>query len=174
MDSLIDRLKRQDEAALSEVMRVYKAPVFRFLQLMLGNREEAEELTQDTFVRVYFKAHTLQGDNLRPWIYAIAANLAHSRFRRRKLQRWLPLDGVPAMELATYSSPDTAIMIRQALDSLPEKYRMPLIMKEVESFSFEEMAEVLDRPVGTLKSLVFRGKEMIRSRMARAQGGEHV
>jgi len=174
MDPLIDRLKRQEEAALSEVMRVYKAPIFRFLYLMLGNREEAEELTQDTFVRVYFKAHTLQGDNLRPWIYAIATNLARSRFRRRKLQRWLPLADVPERELADNPSPDTAIMVRQALDSLPEKYRLPLVMKEVENFTFEEMATALGRPVGTLKSLVFRGKEMIRSSVARTQGGENA
>ena len=64
MKDLINSLKRQEEAALKEVMSLYKKQIYNYLNLMLGNRELAEELTQDTFVKVYFKAKTLKTDLL--------------------------------------------------------------------------------------------------------------
>lgn len=83
MTELINKLKQKDEWALKEVMRMYKGQIFNYLLLMLGNREQAEELTQDTFVRVYFKAGSLKTENLKAWIYKIATNLALSEFRKR-------------------------------------------------------------------------------------------
>ena len=63
MDDLIAKLKDGDEAAFKEVMAMYKKPIYNYLNLLLGNRQQAEELTQDTFVKVYFKARTLKTDN---------------------------------------------------------------------------------------------------------------
>jgi len=159
---LIARLKRKEDDALKEVMRMYKKPIFNFLNLMVGDREVAEELTQDTFVKVYFKAHSLQSDNLKSWIYAIAANLAKSEFRRRKLRSMFSLEEAHPRALSYTPSFENDIVVEQMMKQIPDKYRIPLVMKEVDNFSFEEIADILQKPMGTVKSLVFRGKEMLK------------
>jgi RNA polymerase sigma-70 factor, ECF subfamily len=159
MSDLIERLKGKDDNALREVMRLYRQPLFNYLNLLVGNRELAEELAQDTFVKVYFKAHTLRGENLKAWIYAIATNQARSHFRRQKLKRIVSLDEVRAGDVAVDPTHDGQIILEQVMAALPEKYRVPLLMKEIDNFSFEEISTILDKPVGTVKSLVFRGRE---------------
>ena len=92
MDDLIKQLKAGNEAALKEVMTMYKKPIYNYLNMLLGNRQLAEELTQDTFVKVYFKAHMLKTDHLlacKAWIYTIATNLARSEFRKKRLKKMM-------------------------------------------------------------------------------------
>ena len=158
MKELIERLKKKDEAALKEVMAMYKHQVFNYLQLMLGNRELAEELTQDTFVKVYFKAGSLETDYLKAWIFKIATNLARSEFRKRKIKKLLSLSDVNDIHFSYKPNMENEIAVEQMLSTLPEKYRIPVIMKDIDEFSFEEMAAILKKPVGTVKSLVFRGR----------------
>lgn len=173
MRELIEKLKAKDEWALKEVMKMYKRPIFNYLFLMLGNREQAEEITQDTFVKVYFKAGSLRTENLKAWIYKIATNLALSEFRRRKIKNLFSLSDVSESNYSYDQNLGENIIIEEALSLLPEKYRIPLIMKEVDNFSFEEMSDILKKPVGTLKSLVFRGKEKVRSKFEVQFGGKN-
>lgn len=173
MNELIERLKQKDETALREVMRMYKNQIFNYLNLMISDRELAEELTQDTFVKVYFKAGTLKTENLKAWIYTIATNLARSEFRKRKIKNLLPLSEVGDSQYSYNPGIGNDIMIEQMLSALPEKYRVPLIMKDMNNFSFEEMAEMLKKPIGTVKSLVFRGRQQIKHRLALENGGIH-
>ncbi len=163
MSELIEKLKRRDEEALKEVMHMYRKPIYNYLHLLVGNRELAEEIAQDTFVKVYFKAHTLKGENLKAWMYTIATNLARSHFRRQKLKQLLSLDDVSPAQASVTPNPDGALILDQVLSALPEKYRVPLLMKEIDNFSFEEISQILDKPVGTVKSLVFRGREFAQS-----------
>ncbi|MEN8153303.1 MAG: sigma-70 family RNA polymerase sigma factor [Acidobacteriota bacterium] len=173
MNELIEKLKAKDEWALREVMKMYKRPIFNYLFLMLGNREQAEEITQDTFVKVYFKAGSIRTENIKAWIYKIATNLALSEFRKRKIKNLFSLSDVSEANYSYDQNLGDNIIIEEALALLPEKYRIPLIMKEVDNFSFEEMSEILKKPVGTLKSLVFRGKEKVRSKFEVQFGGNN-
>ncbi|MCK5222308.1 MAG: RNA polymerase sigma factor [Candidatus Aminicenantes bacterium] len=173
MNELIEKLKAKDEWALKEVMKMYKGQIFNYLLLMLGNREQAEELTQDTFVRVYFKAGSLRTENLKAWIYKIATNLALSHFRKKRIKNLFSLGDVNEINYSYDQKLGDNIIIEEALTLLPEKYRIPLIMKEVDNFSFEEMSDILQKPVGTLKSLVFRGKEKMRSKLEVQLGGNN-
>jgi RNA polymerase sigma-70 factor (ECF subfamily) len=175
MKELIERLKQKDEAALKEVMSMYKNQVFHYLNLMLGSKELAEELTQDTFVKVYFKAGSLRTENLKAWIYKIATNLARSEFRKRKIKHLLSLSEVNEAQIAYEPSPGSDLAVEQMLSVLPEKYRIPIIMKELNDFSFEEMAEMLKKPIGTVKSLVFRGRRQMKFQLqlAMQNGGTH-
>jgi RNA polymerase sigma-70 factor (ECF subfamily) len=159
---LIERLKKKEETALNEVMAMYKNQIFNYLNLMTGDRELAEELTQDTFVKVYFKAGSLRTDNLKAWIYKIATNLARSEFRKIKVKHLLSLADVGENHVSYEPSPANEIELEQMLSVLPEKYRVAVIMKEINNFSFEEIAEILKKPVGTVKSLVFRGRQQMR------------
>jgi RNA polymerase sigma-70 factor (ECF subfamily) len=175
MKDLIARLKKKDQSALSEVMAMYKNQIFNYLNLMTGDREMSEELTQDTFVKVYFKAGTLRTENLKPWIYKIATNLARSEFRKIKVKHLLSLSDVGDSHVSYEPVPGNELELEQMLSVLPEKYRVAVIMKEINNFSFEEIAEILKKPVGTVKSLVFRGRQQIRFhyQLALQNGGAH-
>jgi RNA polymerase sigma-70 factor, ECF subfamily len=172
-ESVIERLKQKDEAALKEVMAMYKKQKFNYLSLMLGDREKAEELTQDTFVTVYFKAGSLRTDNLKAWIYTIATNLARSEFRKRKMKKIFSLTDVSESHIGVKPDQGSELMLEQMLSVLPEKYRIPVIMKQIDNFSFDEMSAILKKPTGTLKSLVFRGLEQLRLHLAPQNGGIH-
>jgi RNA polymerase sigma-70 factor (ECF subfamily) len=177
MHDLIERLKAGNEDALKEVMNLYKKPIYNYLNLLVGNRQLAEELTQDTFVKVYFKARTLRSDHpqaCKAWIYTIATNIARSEFRKKRLKKLLPLADVNARHVS--HNPDFAgqMIVEQMITHIPEKWRAPLVMKEMDNFSFAEIAQILNKPVGTVKSLVFRGKEYLKKQYQEPQGVPHV
>lgn len=165
MKELIDGLKKKDDLAFKKVMDLYKNKIFNYLRMMLNNEQIAEELTQDTFVKVYFKAHTLKTENLKAWIYTIATNLARSEFRKKKVKFLFSLGDIKEINLSYNPSFEDEIVIKQMLATLPEKYRVPIVMKEITSFSFEEISNILNKPVGTIKTLVFRGKSQLKKNM---------
>lgn len=175
MKDLIKRLKKKEEAALKEVMAMYKNKIFNYLYLMLSDKEMAEDITQDTFVKVYFKAGSLKTDNLKAWIYAIATNLARSELRKAKIKSAFSLSDVNHNDLLYDPSQQNEVELEQLLSVLPEKYRIALIMKDISNFSFEEMAQILKKPVGTVKAMVFRGRQRMRFHlnMALENGGSH-
>jgi RNA polymerase sigma-70 factor, ECF subfamily len=177
MNDLIKLLKAGDEAALKELMSMYKKPIYNYLNMLLGNRQLAEELTQDTFVRVYFKAHTLKTDHpqaCKAWIYTIATNLARSEFRKKKLKKILSLASVNARQVSHNPDFEGQLILAQLVTKIPEKWRVPLVMKEMDNFSFAEIALILDKPIGTVKSMVFRGKEYLKKQYHHPQGVTHV
>jgi len=175
MKDLIERLKKKDEAALKEVMSMYKNQIHNYLYVMTGNSELAEELTQDTFVKVYFKAGSLKTIHLKAWIFKIATNLARSEFRKQKFKNLLPLADVPDSNAVYETGIGKTIEVEQLVSALPAKLRIPVVMKELNNFSFEEIAEILKKPIGTVKSLVFRGRTQIKenSQPVLQNGGTH-
>ena len=110
------------------------------------------------------------------WIYRIATNLARSQFRKRKIKHLLSLSEVNDTEASYEPAPGSDLVVEQMLSVLPEKYRIPIVMKELNGFSFEEMADILKKPVGTVKSLVFRGRQQMKFQLqlAMQNGGVHV
>lgn len=177
MNDLIAKLKKGDEAAFKEVMAVYKKPIFNYLSLLLGDRQLAEELTQDTFVKVYFKAHTLKTDNAqaaKAWIYCIATNLARSEFRKKRIRQLFSLSDLNERQASYTPDIEEKLLAEQLLSLVPEKWRVPLIMKEMDNFSFEEIALMLNKPIGTVKSMVFRGKDHLKKQCLDPKGASHV
>lgn len=177
MNDLIAKLKDGNEAAFKEVMAMYKKPIYNYLSLLLGNRQIAEELTQDTFVKVYFKAHTLKTDHpqaCKAWIYSIATNLARSEFRKNRLKKIFSLSEVNERQVSYTPHFEGKLLFEQLLALVPEKWRVPLIMKEINNFSFEEISLMLNKPIGTVKSLVFRGKANLKKQYLDPKGAPHV
>ena len=174
MDELIDGLKKGDPIAFKKVLEMYKNKIYNYLRLMIHNEQIAEELTQDTFVKVYFKAKTIRTSNLKAWIYAIATNLARSEFRKRKIKNLFSLSEVNERHFPYFSSHEDNMVLEQLLAALPEKYRIPVVMKEIDRFSFDEISKILNKPVGTIKTLVFRGKDQLRQNFSQANGFRSV
>ncbi len=163
MEELIKRLKKGDEEALKEIIKMYKNDVFKYMYYFFGNREIAEELTQETFVRVYFKAKTIKTNNLKNWIFAIGRNIARKEFNKRKLKKIISFREIKKAELQINPT-ENKILIQELLKEVPEKYKTPLLMKEIEGLSLESISQILKKPVGTIKSYIFRGKAILKNK----------
>jgi len=180
--ALIEATKQGDEAAFAEIVHRYRNPIVNFLYRFLNDYEEAVDLAQETFVRVYFaidRYHT--GFAFSTYIYRIASNLAISELRRRKRRRLLSLTGLfqsDHEETTEYQPkderalPDENIVeneknqvIGRAIAALPEKYRVPIILRDVEGRTYEEIAEIMELGLGTTKSRISRGRGLLKEKL---------
>jgi RNA polymerase sigma-70 factor (ECF subfamily) len=174
--ALIEATKGGDEAAFAEIMGRYRNPITNYLYRFLNDYEEAVDLAQETFVRVYFaidRYHTQFAFST--YIYRIATNLAISEIRRRKRRRLLSLTGLFQSEddkAVEFQPPDERKLadaelvdderdrtIATAIAALPEKYRIPIILRDIEGRSYDEVAEIMGLGLGTTKSRISRARE---------------
>lgn len=158
-----------DENAFSEVMRRFSKPVYSLLLRMLGNEDDAEELLQITFCRVYrYRSNYDPERPLVTWIFTIASNLAKKEWRRRSRWNSVPLENavVASHEVeAPHSregSRDLQVRLEKAISILPAHYRMPFLLREKEGLSYEEIAEILHIRIGTVKSRINRARTALR------------
>jgi RNA polymerase sigma-70 factor (ECF subfamily) len=175
-DELVARIAGGDEAAMQTLVERWERPVHAFLHHMLGSADDAEDLAQDTFLRVFVRSGDYRAEGrFRSWLLRIAGNLARSHLRRRKLVRWVrfePLwhDRASAMEPAdrTLETEETGAAVRRALATLPWRQRQALVLKRFEGMSYREIADVLDTTVPGVESLLQRATASLR----RTLGGE--
>jgi len=180
--ALIQATRGGDEAAFGQIISRYRSPITNYLYRFLNDYEEAVDLAQETFVRVYFaldRYHT--GYAFSTYIYRIATNLAISELRRRKRRRLLSLtglfqndeDGNVEFQLAddrqlqdlALVEDERSDVIARAIASLPEKYRIAVILRDVEGRSYEEIAEIMDLGLGTTKSRISRGRGLLKDKL---------
>lgn len=180
--ALIENIRSGDEDAFGELMSRYRGPITNYLYRFLNDYEEAVDLAQETFVRVYFaldRYHT--GYAFSTYIYRIATNLAISEIRRRKRRRVLSLTGLFQSDEtsdAEFQPPDKAKladatlvederseMIGRAIAALPEKYRVPVVLRDIEGRSYDEIAQILQLGLGTTKSRISRGRGLLKEKL---------
>ena len=180
--TLIEATKQGDETAFAEIVRRYRNPIVNYLYRFLNDYEEAVDLAQETFVRVYFaidRYHT--GYAFSTYIYRIATNLAISELRKRKRRRLLSLTGLFQSDRDSESEfqpkderqlPDAELVdderskvIGRAIAALPEKYRIAVILRDVEGRTYEEIAEVMELGLGTTKSRISRGRSLLKEKL---------
>lgn len=179
---LIEATKRGDEAAFGEIMRRYRSPITNYIYRFLNDYEEAVDLAQETFVRVYFaleRYHTEYAFST--YIYRIATNLAISEIRRRKRRKLVSLTGLFQFdneEAQDFNPPDEKSLpdedlieseqsrtIARAIATLPEKYRAPIVLRDVEGKSYEEVAAIMELGLGTTKSRISRARKLLREKL---------
>lgn len=179
---LIEKVRGGDEVAFGEIISRYKNPITNFLYRFLNDYEEAVDLAQETFVRVYFaldRYHTNYAFST--YIYRIASNLAISELRKRKRRAVLSLTGLFSMDegdTTEFQPPDRrplqdedmveseqSRVIAKAITTLPPKYRIPIILRDVEGRSYEEVAELMQLGLGTTKSRISRGRGLLREKL---------
>ncbi len=180
--ALVEATKQGDEAAFGEIMTRYRGPITNYLYRFLNDYEEAVDLAQETFVRVYFaldRYHTNYAFST--YIYRIATNLAISEIRRRKRRRLLSLTGLFQGEDGVeveFQPPDKRDLadtqlvddersqtIARAIAVLPEKYRVPVVLRDVEGMSYDEIAAVMGLGLGTTKSRISRGRGLLKEKL---------
>ncbi len=177
---LIREVQKGDELAFGKIVTAYKDRIVNYLYHFTGDYQKAVELAQETFLRVYFKAAKYKPvAPLSSWIYAIASNLAKTEMKKARKFHTVSLDEIAAHDLRRSASsedpPDPGLInnLREALDALHPRYRIPVVLKDMEGFSQEEIAQIMKKPVGTIKARISRGRSFLRKRLERALAGEN-
>ncbi len=177
---LIRRVQKGDEHAFGQIMALYKDKIVNYLYGFTGDYQKAVELAQETFIRVFFKAKKYRPiAPLSSWIYAIASNLARTECRRSRRMATVPLEDITNhYSSGTYyedpADPGLVRNLREALEALHPRYRVPVVLKDMEGFSQEEIAKIIKRPVGTVKARISRGREQLRRTLEKARRDESV
>jgi RNA polymerase sigma-70 factor (ECF subfamily) len=174
-DALMARTAAGEEAAFRLLVDRWERDVLAFLVHMTGSRDDAEDLAQETFVRVFRQAHSYRAEGrFRSWLLRIAGNLARSRHRRRRLLKWLPLDLERHDVAATTPSADrqleaeqTASVVRAAITRLPERQRQALVLHRFQGLRYVEVADAMGTSLAGVESLIQRALAGLRADLAR-------
>lgn len=176
--AVIERARQGDEDAFAEIYEYYNTAIHRYAYRMLGNQEQAADLTQETFIRAYQNIARLDRDpNLSAWLYRIASNVCMDALRRRKRLIWLPIlaQADRDQELTTDDFAPQIVeaeAVRHVLAEMPPALSMTLILRSSEGFSCEEIAEITGVPKGTVFSRLARAREQFARLYARANRAE--
>jgi len=145
--------------------------LFNLAIYLTRNRPQADDLVQETYLRAFRFSHRFEpGTNLRAWLFKILRNTFLTFYRLREREPALAEDGVPDWDTPIFhdapeetgAAMEAHTDLERALSRLPAEFRMVLLLAEVEGMPLDEVARVMDCPVGTVKSRIFRGKERLR------------
>jgi RNA polymerase sigma-70 factor (ECF subfamily) len=184
-DQFLERLRQGETAAFERLVAEHSGDVYALLYRLTADPEEARDLTQETFLRAFQSISRFRGDaNLKTWMYRIAVNQARNRWRwwrRRKRDVTVSLDATDdchEQPLAATLRDDAAVdpeqetlareregQLREALLGLRRSYREAVILRDVEGFSYEEIADTLQISIGTVKSRISRGRLELRRKL---------
>lgn len=185
---LLEACRRGDPGAFAQLVGLHQGLVYNLALRLLGEPEEARDLSQDVFLKVYRTLGSFRGHSaLRTWIYRIVVNESRNRqrwWRRRRRERCLPLEALPAADSAqlvadesgqhspfeTVRRRERGARVQAALQQLSFDHRAVLLLREVEEMSCDEIARALDLPEGTVKSRLSRAREALRQALVRGGG----
>lgn len=169
-DTLMQRIAARDEAAFQALVLRWQQPVFAFLWHMLRRREDAEDLTQDVFLKVLDQAPRYRPEGrFRSWLLRIAANRARSALRRRKILRWVSFD--PDLHdrprgdddaMRRLERDETVAQVQEAIAKLPQRQREAVVLRRYQGLSYEEIAATMDVTLPAVESLLQRAAANLR------------
>jgi len=175
--TLVQRTLRGETAAYNVLVQRYQRQVYNLAYRMVGSAEDAGDMVQETFLRAYGALASFRQDaSFLTWLYKIASNLCIDHLRARKSKGALSLE----VELEEGREPaadrlgspeDTAVrgavgeIVQKAVMNLPERYRVVVVMRHLQGMSVDEIANQLNYPSGTVKTHLFRAREMLRERL---------
>jgi RNA polymerase sigma-70 factor (ECF subfamily) len=181
----IERLRQGDASAFERLVQERSGEIYGLLYRLTESREEAKDLTQETFLRAFQNITSFRGESdLRTWIYRIAINQARNRWRwwrRRRRDATFSLDSTDdpgrLSLLATLKSEkardpeqdtlahEREVVLKKALSTLRRVYREAVVLRDIEGFAYEEIAVALDISIGTVKSRLARGRQELRRKL---------
>jgi RNA polymerase sigma-70 factor (ECF subfamily) len=187
-EKLIEQYINGDRAAFEKILRLYGPQIMGYLNKMLGNYADAQDIFQETFKKVHQKAHTFRGNNLQSWLYRIATNNAINNIRKQNRSKTISLD-TPAgycsnpnrgcstvledtLESTKADDPSNNAQIQEqklqvilAIDQLSPKQRTTLILAYYNQLKYSEIAEILDCSIGTVKTQMFRALRSLANKL---------
>jgi RNA polymerase sigma-70 factor (ECF subfamily) len=170
--ALIKRIREGDEDAFAIFVDRHKDSLINYLTHLTRSRERAEEVAQDAFVRFYGSASRCRNEErLAPYLFRIATNLVVTQVRREQTWRRI-LPHLIALQPRSAPPPDRPLLteeiqqkVTEALEELPIKFRAPLVLFEIEEWSYEEIARALGCRIGTVKSRISRARALMRAQL---------
>ena len=173
---LITASKHGDQDAFARLVQRYQRRIFNLVYRMLQQYEEASEITQETFLAAWQGLPSFRGDaRFATWLYRIAYNCALKQLETRKRDKALRVALQAEQVLQShvgYESTDAQMdeherqaFVQEHLSRLPAKYRIVLILRHLQDMSYEEMAEILTMPIGTIKTHLFRARNLLKERL---------
>ncbi|MDE0325637.1 MAG: sigma-70 family RNA polymerase sigma factor [Candidatus Poribacteria bacterium] len=190
-DELMERYQKGDESAFTLLVRRHQQPLVNFIARFINDRNSAEDLAQETFIRIFKAAHRYKPGraHFKTWMYHIAKNLCKNELRNRERRDKYRVDNVidsgsdskgDSEEIDLIANtpanqafqPEVALerkelrnAIQKAIAELPEQYRLPLVLRDLQGLSYEEISEVLELQSGTTKSRINRARLMLKDKL---------
>jgi RNA polymerase sigma-70 factor (ECF subfamily) len=174
---LVERVQRGDKAAFDLLVSKYQRKIFRLLSRLIRDPAEIEDVAQEAFIKAYRALPNFRGDSaFYTWLYRIAINTAKnylvSQGRRAPTTTDADIEEAETFDdgdhLRDLNTPDSMLLSKQvaeavnrAIDKLPEDLRTAIVLREIEGLSYEEIAETMNCPIGTVRSRIFRAREAI-------------
>jgi RNA polymerase sigma-70 factor, ECF subfamily len=162
--SLIKRFIDGDESVFSELLKRHKEKVRNIIYLTLSNTEGVDDIAQEVFITVYRHLKNFRFESqFTTWLYRITINKCKDHLRKKNIRSiFLPLkDEEPVFESINEDT-DIKHIVRNAIATLPDKLRIPLVLKDLEGFSYQEIADTMECEIGTVKSRIFRARESLK------------
>lgn len=167
--SLIEQVKNGDLKAFEKLVQCTQQRGLNIAYGILNDPHDAEEILQEAYLQVYYNIGKLKvPDAFRSWFGKIITHLAFKRSREKGRFKIIPLDLISQMEDTLVDDPETIVLKKEqqgqlihALKDLPDEYRAALILREWEAYSYQEISEVLDIPLGTVKSRIFSARKIL-------------
>lgn len=185
MDAIVNKRIKQvlngNQDAYAEIVDLYQSRLYHVCYRMLGNKHEAEDITQEAFLRAYINLHTFdQKRKFSTWIFRIATNLCIDRIRKKKPDYHLDaqVPGTDGLDMYSQIAASEELPVEQLekmemqehlqyeISRLPDKYRSVIVLKYMEELPLQEISEILDLPLGTVKTRIHRGREALRKQMS--------
>ncbi|MES2500578.1 MAG: RNA polymerase sigma factor RpoE [Pseudomonadota bacterium] len=174
---LVERAQQGDKKAFGMLVEKYHRKLGRLLSRMIRDQAEVEDVVQESFIKAYRALHNFRGDSaFYTWLYRIGINTAKnylvSMGRRPQVMQDVEIEDVEnfedGSEMRTMETPETALMTKEiaqtvndTVASLPEELRTAITLRELEGLSYEEIATLMECPIGTVRSRIFRARETI-------------
>lgn len=178
---LVEKARQGDKRAFELLVEKYQRRLYRLLSRMVRDPEEVEDIAQETFIKAYRALSNFRGDAaFYTWLYRIGVNTAKNYLAMRKKSMPTisdhamndddePDERLIAHDIATpeseLQSKQIAIAVNEAVEALPEELRSAIILREMEGLSYEEIAESMGCPIGTVRSRIFRAREAIAAKL---------
>jgi RNA polymerase sigma-70 factor (ECF subfamily) len=172
-EQLMLRVGQGDKGAFDEIVRRYTRKMVNLAYQIVGDRDLAEDIGQETFLRAYKSAARYREiSKFSTWLYTIAINLCRNELRRRKFKTY-SLEGMAErdddklrIDIADekrkpdldFERKETGRLVREAVAQLPEKFKTPLVLRDIQQLSYEEIGDIMNLPEGTVKSRINRGR----------------
>lgn len=170
-EQLIARFQQGDEYAFDLLVKRYRDPLMNFIFRFVGDKIDAEDILQETFLRLYKNKHYYKEiAKFSTWIYTIAGNLAKTELRKRKRRNLFSIHNYMSTE-KDYELPDKGITpekyansviadkeIQNAINKLSPKFKQVILLRDIQGFSYEEISQIVNIPLGTVKSRVNRAR----------------
>jgi len=184
IEAVIQRCLQGDELAWESIVQQYRRKVFNVAYKFVGRHEEAEDLTQDIFIKIFKSLGTFdRRANFQTWLISVSRNLCIDHYRSVRQERQAIDHQIDPNELspvahepgpiAVIEQQDRVLLLREALAALPESLRKAVLMRDIQELTYQEIADKLHLPEGTVKSRINRGRTELARQIRKLRGDDY-